>query len=526
MWKCHKCQKPVYFAERKQSLGYNWHPECLRCEECGKRLNPGQHAEHKGVPYCHVPCYGALFGPQLFGHGTRVESHKSFGAQKESPKLGKSPALPRSHLESKIKVYNQYYEGRSGEIRCREVNGRYVLEGPLRVRWGVRGVIHLKEDDDQRTVVTALRKRNSYRHSSAATTPQPCDTDDDVADIPRDASCEDVSVSTTSEGEWATANEEHSDNVQCKSGIDSANNTSPTDSTDSPTLSPQYNIPKSVTLPTKLDLKNDWDELDELLRVERKIDVADNPYQTMPATLLSQSMSDNSGAMVKEMDTGGKDESVTEGLDDTVTTTEDSKTLIAPIVNGTNEEDKIPLLISSMESSFTSQDDTWSTCSNHLNRSMSGPDCLCRVRDPHSPEFDSVSVTSTDISTYSEQNEEVVLRRPHRGSTAIKRRPGKRLSRTKVKRRCSINGHFYDRETSFFTPPYGSQMSVWVTSLVSTGEVINLILEKYKVESDQQNFALFVIRDNGGEFSMNLVSIRFFRQLETHLARYLLRNMF
>lgn len=54
-------------AERKQSLGYDWHPECLRCEECGKRLNPGQHAEHKGIPYCHVPCYGALFGPQLFG---------------------------------------------------------------------------------------------------------------------------------------------------------------------------------------------------------------------------------------------------------------------------------------------------------------------------------------------------------------------------------------------------------------------------------------------------------------------------
>ncbi|EZA61035.1 Ras association domain-containing protein [Ooceraea biroi] len=45
MWKCHKCGKPVYFAERKQSLGYIWHPECLRCEECGKRLNPGQHAE-------------------------------------------------------------------------------------------------------------------------------------------------------------------------------------------------------------------------------------------------------------------------------------------------------------------------------------------------------------------------------------------------------------------------------------------------------------------------------------------------
>lgn len=70
-------------------------------------------------------------------------------------------------------------------------------------------------------------------------------------------------------------------------------------------------------------------------------------------------------------------------------------------------------------------------------------------------------------------------------------------SRAKLKRRCSINGHFYNRETSFFTPPHGSQMSVWVTSLVSTQEVINLLLEKYKVDSRPENFALFIIRDNG-----------------------------
>lgn len=70
-------------------------------------------------------------------------------------------------------------------------------------------------------------------------------------------------------------------------------------------------------------------------------------------------------------------------------------------------------------------------------------------------------------------------------------------SRAKLKRRCSINGHFYNRETSFFTPPRGSQMSVWVTSLVSTQDVIQLLLEKYKVESRPQNFALFVVRDNG-----------------------------
>lgn len=46
----------------------------------------------------------------------------------------------------------------------KQVNGRLILEGALRIYWGVRGVIHLKEDDDQRTVVTA-RNRNSCRHS-------------------------------------------------------------------------------------------------------------------------------------------------------------------------------------------------------------------------------------------------------------------------------------------------------------------------------------------------------------------------
>lgn len=35
--------------------------------------------------------------------------------------------LPRSHLESKLKVFNQYYDGRSGEIRCREVCSLHLV---------------------------------------------------------------------------------------------------------------------------------------------------------------------------------------------------------------------------------------------------------------------------------------------------------------------------------------------------------------------------------------------------------------
>ncbi|XP_042093512.1 cysteine-rich protein 3 isoform X6 [Ovis aries] len=63
-WTCPRCQQPVFFAEKVSSLGKNWHPFCLKCEHCHSVLSPGGHAEHNGRPYCHKPCYGALFGPR------------------------------------------------------------------------------------------------------------------------------------------------------------------------------------------------------------------------------------------------------------------------------------------------------------------------------------------------------------------------------------------------------------------------------------------------------------------------------
>ncbi|VEN44163.1 unnamed protein product [Callosobruchus maculatus] len=56
-------------AERKFSLGKDWHSACLRCEKCNKTLAPGSHAEHEGKPYCHQPCYSALYGPGGYGRG-------------------------------------------------------------------------------------------------------------------------------------------------------------------------------------------------------------------------------------------------------------------------------------------------------------------------------------------------------------------------------------------------------------------------------------------------------------------------
>ncbi|XP_028568943.1 cysteine-rich protein 1-like [Podarcis muralis] len=80
---CPVCGKPVYFAERKRSLGKDYHPLCLKCYHCKRQLSPGQHAEHDDKPYC-THCYLQRFGPR----GTRPSSttRSSFGAS-PSPKV-------------------------------------------------------------------------------------------------------------------------------------------------------------------------------------------------------------------------------------------------------------------------------------------------------------------------------------------------------------------------------------------------------------------------------------------------------
>lgn len=57
----------IYFhnlAEKKTSMGKDWHGPCLKCERCNKTLTPGNHAVREDKPYCHTPCYSALFGPK------------------------------------------------------------------------------------------------------------------------------------------------------------------------------------------------------------------------------------------------------------------------------------------------------------------------------------------------------------------------------------------------------------------------------------------------------------------------------
>ncbi|XP_065308136.1 ras association domain-containing protein 2 isoform X2 [Dermacentor albipictus] len=344
-----KCGKPVYFAERKTSMGYEWHPECLRCEECGKRLNPGQHAEHKGVPYCHVPCYSVLFGPTLFGHGSQVEAHTSFGKNTKDRQCVSS--VPRNHLEGKLKVYNQYYEGKSGIVQSRLRNGRLILEGSIRIFWGVNQVIRLKEDHDDR--IPVRRRRTSLRLSRLA-------------------------INSKDRGSKYLQN----------------------------------------------------------------------------------------GSPEKE--SGGSMENGTEGKNGGLRMSASTDNMVAEVQLSDPE------------------------CSeSHTNGSSS--EIGRSYRTLPNPGKHSLSDLLADTSA----QQQSLACEDANGFEGVTLRSKARSSRVKLRRRCSINGHFYNRETSVFTPAYGSVTSVWVTSLVNAPEVINQLLDKFKVENSPQDFALYVVRDTG-----------------------------
>jgi Ras association domain-containing protein 2/4 len=224
-----------------------------------------------------------LFGPQLFGHGTKVESHKSFGKkdpQSTATKIPPGPNIPLSQIEGKLKAYNQFYNNKSLEVKSREVNGRIVLEGTLRIYWGIQGMIHLKEDDDQRTVVT-IRKRNSVRYPNSV-------------DLIRNSINSDY---VPSDNDTTISESLSYDTISVNSDVNSLSSESAPSSKEN---SPAH-FSNTNSLPSKLDVKQiEWDEIDELLQVERKDD--DYRSATLPLSLTSSMTDSQISAASLEMD--------------------------------------------------------------------------------------------------------------------------------------------------------------------------------------------------------------------------------
>ncbi|XP_006018821.1 ras association domain-containing protein 6 isoform X1 [Alligator sinensis] len=63
--------------------------------------------------------------------------------------------------------------------------------------------------------------------------------------------------------------------------------------------------------------------------------------------------------------------------------------------------------------------------------------------------------------------------------------------------RFCINGHFYNYETSVFIPAFGSETKIRINSNMKTGEVIEQLLHKFKIENSPYEFALYIIHASG-----------------------------
>lgn len=106
-------------------------------------------------------------------------------------------------------------------------------------------------------------------------------------------------------------------------------------------------------------------------------------------------------------------------------------------------------------------------------------------------------VKSLELDAEAESN----LFRCMSDASLVKRRRGRGKSAAQIEKerqhRFSINGHFYNYKTSIFTPSFGTATKVRITSRMATNQVIEQLLNKFKIENDPEEFALYCIHQSG-----------------------------
>jgi len=557
MWICHRCGKPVFFAERRQSIGFDWHPYCLKCTECGKVLNPGQHAEHKSAPYCHIPCYSALFGPKLFGHGSTTESHRSFGRRSQSF------IRLETELSNRVKEYNKYYTDTARcQLLSREVNERLVLEGVLKVYWGTECSIRLKEYGDNRVInrhkktlslgfeFANVKYENSENEISLVFPPQLGDLSFDLG--------ESTSLNLNSESlqKWETSttldregNEQL--NVQLleslidadSESLKSLSRTKLVQRSQSVRFNPDYK-PSSKPKPSRLSCnlsetefvlpkhcESSTDELDSEPDNEQSQSFAtsEHSHSTMKPSLnlnhdifdplnlnhdIIDPACDISNAQ-DDLEINGNHSAVTNLVDTIVESnglleTNENKPHAAMITSvdedGSEDKENMNILDNSVGNQSKLSEEN-----SKMDNDADNHGVVLRQKKAAPPSF-KLGAYESLLPSKTEKVEAFVSGNPRHSlpayclskdkeveeyrktPRALKRRRGKM---TRLRRRSSVNGHWFDRETSVFTPPKDSAMSVWTTSLQTNQEVLSTLLNKYKIESEAADFGLYVVKETG-----------------------------
>ncbi|KAM5158557.1 ras association domain-containing protein 6 isoform 1-T1 [Callospermophilus lateralis] len=129
---------------------------------------------------------------------------------------------------------------------------------------------------------------------------------------------------------------------------------------------------------------------------------------------------------------------------------------------------------------------------------------------------DYLSYHSSTLKPYAyEEPESPLLYRTMSEAALVRKRmkPPMMDRKDRQSHRASINGHFYNHETSIFTPAFGSETKVRVNSTMTTEEVIKQLLQKFKIENSPQDFALYIIFSTGEQRRLKKTDIPLLQRL-------------
>ncbi|XP_017656218.1 ras association domain-containing protein 6 [Nannospalax galili] len=138
------------------------------------------------------------------------------------------------------------------------------------------------------------------------------------------------------------------------------------------------------------------------------------------------------------------------------------------------------------------------------------------VSEGRNSQEDYLSYHSSTLKPYAEEEPESPLLYRTMSEAALVRKRMKAPVMDRKDRqshRASINGHFYNHETSIFTPAFGSETKVRINSNMRTEEVIKQLLQKFKIENSPQDFALYIIFATGEQRRLQRTDIPLLQRL-------------
>ncbi|XP_019520849.1 PREDICTED: ras association domain-containing protein 6 isoform X2 [Hipposideros armiger] len=138
------------------------------------------------------------------------------------------------------------------------------------------------------------------------------------------------------------------------------------------------------------------------------------------------------------------------------------------------------------------------------------------VSEAKNSQEDYLSYHSSTLKPHGdEEPESPLLYRTMSEATLVRKKMKPLMMDRKDRRnhRASINGHFYNHETSIFTPAFGSETKVRINSNMKTEEVIKQLLQKFKIENSAQDFALYIIFATGEQKRLKKTDIPLLHRL-------------